>query len=84
MVSVFNQYSFVLISAVVLLVVFGLLRAKRVSWRITLGALLPLAAVLALGFFVLRPGTSDVNSYTEAVATIANGRPTFLEFFSNY
>ncbi|MCB9454705.1 MAG: hypothetical protein H6671_01820 [Anaerolineaceae bacterium] len=84
MTSFFNQYSVFWISALVLLAAFIILRWRRVAWRATLGAVIALAAVMVVGYTVLRPGTSDVNSYTEAAATLANGRPTFLEFFSNY
>lgn len=82
--SFLNQYSFVWMSAAVLLALFIGLRLRRISWKITLGIIVPVAAVLLVGYFALRPGASDVESFTDAAATLANGRPTFLEFFSNY
>ncbi len=84
MTSFFNQYSVFWITPLLLLAVFIILRWRRVTWRITLGAVIVLVVMLVIGYAVLRPGVSDVNNYTEAAATLANGRPTFLEFFSNY
>lgn len=79
-----QQHSYVFIS---LGVVFGLmvaLRVLRVRWRYALLATGGIAMVLTLALFILRPGLSDVDSVQAAEAMLRNGRPTFLEFFSNY
>jgi len=79
-----QQHSYVFIS---LGVVFGLmvvLRLLRVRWRYTLLTTGGIATVLTLVLFILRPGLSDVGSVQAAEAMLRNGRPTFLEFFSNY
>jgi hypothetical protein len=80
----FQQHSYIFIS---LGVVFGLmvvLRVLRVRWRYTLLATGGIATVLTLALFILRPGLSDVDSVQATEAMLRNGRPTFLEFFSNY
>jgi thiol-disulfide isomerase/thioredoxin len=84
MTSLFNQYSVLWISPLILLGLFVVLRLRRAAWRVSLVVMLLAVVVLAAGYLALRPGNSDVDSFTEAAATIANGRPTFLEFFSNY
>jgi thiol-disulfide isomerase/thioredoxin len=48
------------------------------------GAILAIVALSVAGLLLLRPGISDVDSVTEAQTTLQNGKPTFLEFFSNY
>lgn len=83
--SLANQYSYVLIS---LAGILGLLVLFRVLFRARpvalIGAGVMLAAI-ALGLFVLlRPRTSDVDSAEAAERILANGRPTLVEFFSNY
>ncbi len=79
-----QQHSYVFIS---LGVVFGLiivLRLLRARWRNTLLAVAGLTVVLAVALLILRPGLSDVDSVQAAETMLRNGRPTFLEFFSNY
>jgi len=79
-----QQHSYVFIS---LGVVFGLvviLRLVRLRWRYTLLGAGGLAVVLAAALLILRPGLSDIDSVQAAEAMLHNGRPTFLEFFSNY
>jgi hypothetical protein len=79
-----QQHSYVFIS---LGVVFGLviaLRLMRLRWRYTLLGSGGLAVALAVALLILRPGLSDVDTVQAAEATLRNGRPTFLEFFSNY
>lgn len=80
----FNQYSYILISAGVLILTALVLRHTLASRKAVSAALLSLLALSVAGFFLLRPGAGDVDSVTAAEATLRNGKPTFLEFFSNY
>ncbi len=79
-----QTHSYVFISLGVVAGVMVLLRLLHVRWRYTLGAVLIVSSALTIGLLVLRPGLSDVDSAQAAEAMIHNGRPTFLEFFSNY
>jgi thiol-disulfide isomerase/thioredoxin len=83
--GIFNQFSYILIALGILAVTFvGLRRYFSASWRITLPALGVVAVVFVVGFLLLRPGASTVDSVEGALEKIGNGRPTFFEFFSNY
>lgn len=83
--SLSNQFSFVLISLGVLAGVVVLLRALlHRSWRVTTGAGAVVAAAAMIAFFVLRPGLSDVDSVQAADAMLQSGKPTMVEFFSNF
>ena|GEM_PF-517375 len=85
MAAFFNQYSFVIFSALGLVVVFIGLRVVRARVILAIAITLALAATLTLGYvLVLRPGDSDVASVQSADDMIANGQPTMIEFFSNY
>ena len=79
-----QTHSYVFISMGVVAGLMVALRALRVRWRYVLGTALILSLVLTVGLLILRPGVSDVDSVQAAEAMIHNGRPTFLEFFSNY
>jgi hypothetical protein len=79
-----QQHSYVFISLAVLFGLMVVLRLLRVRWRYTLVTTGVIATVLTLALFALRPGLSDVNSVQAAELMLRNGRPTFLEFFSNY
>lgn len=80
----FNQYSFVLISAGVLIAVAIVLWRFSVSRRVILATVGALLIFVLIGYFLLRPGLSDVDSTASAESILQNGKPTFLEFFSNY
>lgn len=83
--SIFNQYSFVLIGCGTLAVCALILRrGLRVRWRFTAPYLGLIAAVFLAVFLLFRPGSSDVDDFTTAQALLSNGRPTFVEFFSNF
>lgn len=82
--DILNQYSYVLISLAVIIVSVLLLRRYGVSNRVLIMTFLSLVFLSAAVFFLLRPGSGDVDSITTAEATLNNGKPTFLEFFSNY
>jgi thiol-disulfide isomerase/thioredoxin len=80
----FNQYSFVLISAGVLIAVVIILWRLSVSRRVISATVGLLLVFVLVSYFLLRPGLGDVNSTSAAESIIQNGKPTFLEFFSNY
>jgi thiol-disulfide isomerase/thioredoxin len=80
----FNQYSFVLISAGVLIAVVIILWRLSVSRRVISATVGLLLVFVLVSYFLLRPGLSDVGSTSAAESIIQNGKPTFLEFFSNY
>jgi hypothetical protein len=82
--EIFQQYSYVWISLGVVLVSIAVMRILHLRWRVTLLAAGGLAVVLGASLLILRPGQSDVNSFQAAEAMLTNGKPTFLEFFSNY
>ena len=81
---IFNQYSYVIISLAVLIATVLVLRYFVANWRVILAAVGGLLVFVIAGFLLLRPGFSDVDSLSAAEAMIQNGRPTFMEFFSNY
>jgi thioredoxin 1 len=80
----FNQYSFVLISLGVLIGVIIVLWRFSASRRVISATVGVLAVFILAGYLLLRPGLSDVDSTSAAQTIIQNGKPTFLEFFSNY
>jgi thiol-disulfide isomerase/thioredoxin len=82
--SLGNQFSFVLFSLAAVVGVVVLLRVLRRGWRLTTGAGLVVAAAALVIFFALRPGLSDVDSVQAAESMLQNGKPTMLEFFSNF
>jgi thiol-disulfide isomerase/thioredoxin len=82
--QLFNQYSAVLLGAGILVGGLVLLRLLRVRWR-TAAALLSLVAVLLVfGWAMLRPNVADADSLQMAESLIQNGRPTFVEFYSQF
>lgn len=80
-----NQFSYPLISLGMILVV-GLVmwRFFRVRWTVTAAVLAVVVVIFLAGFLILRPGAGNVDSADEAIATVGNGRPTLMAFFSNY
>jgi thiol-disulfide isomerase/thioredoxin len=82
--SILNQYSYVFISLFAIVVVVIGLRRLRQNWLITAAAGLVMIALALGGWFALRPGVSDVDSAAAAEAVINSGKPTFVEFYSNY
>jgi thiol-disulfide isomerase/thioredoxin len=80
-----NQYSYIFFSiGAVLVAAFALRRVWRVRWPLIGLAAVALAGLFTAGFFVLRPGDSDVDSLAAAEAAINSGKPTLVEFYSNY
>lgn len=82
--SIGNQFSFVFFALGTLIAVLLVLRWRRVHWRATVIIGLVIALVFTGGFLAFRVGASDVSSVGAAQAQIGNGKPTFLEFYSNF
>jgi thiol-disulfide isomerase/thioredoxin len=83
--NIINQYSYVLIGLGTAAILYVVLRQYlRLRPVYTLAVLIAVIALFVTGFFALRPGLSNVDSVSAATATINNGHPTFVEFFSNY
>lgn len=83
--NIINQFSYLLIGAGVLLGSFIYLRQQvRASWPFVVVTQLAVAALFVIGFFLLRPGSSNVSDFDLAQSAIENGNPTFIEFYSNY
>lgn len=83
--NLINQFSYPLVILAALVLVFLFLRRLlqvRPVYVLTLQGLM-LASALAF-YLLLQPGSSSVDSVAQARQLIQNGRPTFLEFFSNY
>lgn len=82
--NLFNQYSYVIISLSVLVASLILLRRYNADRRVMASAMVLLLVLVVAGNFLLRPGKSDIDSVDAAQMALQNGRPTFIEFFSNY
>lgn len=82
--NIFNQYSYIVISLIVIAASVGLLLRYAVDRRVIVVTASALIALSLAGHVLLRPGFSDVNSVSAAQATLRNGKPTLIEFFSNY
>lgn len=83
--NIINQYSYILLGIGALALCYALMRRYwRVRWLVVLGVQLLLIVFFLSGFILLRPGLMPVDSTQAALNTILNGRPTFVEFFSNY
>ncbi len=82
--GIFNQYSYIIISVLVLVASALLLWRYLASRRVISVMIVSLLVLSLAGFFLLRPGAGDVESVSSAEAILRNGKPTFLEFFSNY
>ena len=82
--NILNQFSYVIISMVVIVASLLLLRRAKASQQLMAMVAVVLVTFSLVGFLLLRPGSSDVDSAAAAQAIIQNGKPTMLEFFSNY
>jgi thiol-disulfide isomerase/thioredoxin len=79
-----NQFSYLLIGAGVTLGIVILLRLLRARWKIVGSVALVVVTLFTVGWVILHPGASDVDSLDTAESVLSNGNPTFVEFFSNY
>lgn len=84
MAQVFNQYSYLFLGAGIVLALVMVLRWRQVQWRIVLGTAFVGALLLAGIWVVVRQSGGTADNLESAQATLANGKPTFLEFFSQY
>ncbi len=85
MIGLLNQFSYPLFAVLAVGLIFLLLRLRfHARWRYVLAAEALTLLMFAAGFAVLHPGAGDVADLDAAEAVIANGRPTFVEFFSNF
>lgn len=83
--NILNQYSYPFIVLALLAAAYILLRHYlRVRWVFVVGTQVVIVAAFTAAFLFLRPGTGNISSTDEAINTLNNGRPTFIEFFSNY
>jgi hypothetical protein len=82
----FNRYSFVWVAGfIVMVTAIAMLRTQRFPVWVRVGTPLGLAAVAAVLWLVLRPvGTPEVNTLVDAERLIGTGKPTVIEFFSEY
>lgn len=82
--AIFNQFSYVFISIAILIGVAVALRALRWRWR----RIIPFTFIAGLLLFgawlALRPTVSDASEIQTAEALLSNGKPTMVEFFSQY
>jgi thiol-disulfide isomerase/thioredoxin len=78
-----NQFSYPLIVLGILAVVFMLTR-RRLRQPLVWGLQLSLIALFVIGFFLLRTGDGDLNDIETYDAMLANDKPIFVEFFSNF
>lgn len=82
--QVFNQYSFIIASLGLLAVLVIILRWRRLRWRTTLGVVFLSILLLGWVWSFVRPSTGTADTLASAEATLNNGRPTFIEFYSQY
>ena len=78
-----NQYSFVILGAVLWLGLAAFLLRDGVK-NTDILALLALAVGFGLAFWLLRPGPSTLNETEQVMERIGAGKPVLLEFQSNY
>lgn len=88
-IAVLNQFSYVIFSALSLAVAYlGLHAVSKAQPRFNASwlniSLLSLGVILTAGFLFVRPGLGNVQSPAQVQALIQNGRPTVIEFYSNY
>jgi thiol-disulfide isomerase/thioredoxin len=80
----FNQYSFLIFTALAGMIVLIGLRYRRVSWRWIVAAEAGIAISALALFSVLNPTGDNLRSTADIRATLQNGKPTLLQFFSHY
>lgn len=82
--EIFNQYSFLWMTLLALLVITGVLRLLRLERRTIVSAVCVTALTFTGAWLVLRQSNTDVSSMGTAETLIGNGKPTLVEFFSQY
>ncbi len=81
--NVINQFSFPLIAAGTMALAYLILR-RRIALRWIVPIEIAIAVVFVGAFLALRPGDGDAESAAALDDLIGNGRPTLVEFFSNF
>lgn len=83
--NIFNQFSYPLIIAFIIATTVWLLRrGLHLRWRTVIAAQMMIAGVALAAFLLLRPTSDRLNTADDALRIVQNGKPTFLEFFSQY
>ena len=83
---ILNRYSF-LWTGLLLVMVIGWIMWRAESWPVWLRIGVPLGAVivLAAGWLMLHPtATPELNTEADFDRLLMSGKPTVLEFFSEY
>jgi hypothetical protein len=84
--SFFNQFSFIVTSATVLIVAGALLwSARKIPAALRIGGWVVLLIALVAFWFAARPtDTPAINALADVEARIGNGTPVVLELYSEY
>lgn len=83
--NILNQFSYPLVGIGVLFIAFIFFRRfLHARWYVITTVQLTIAVLLIAGFILLRPDVSNISDAQQAIDRVGNGKPTFLEFFSNY
>lgn len=83
--ALFNQYSYVFLTVGIVVGAGIVLRLfLRRSLRVTAIVVLALVLLGATGWLALRPTPGNVSDLARAEATLHGGKPTVLEFYSDY
>lgn len=82
--KIINQYSFVWVAVLIMVVGGVLIFWKHASWRTILVFCLLLLGLLAAWFFLRPRQTSMVDGARQIQETIGGGKPVLLEFQSPY
>lgn len=83
MIPLFNQFSYPMMALALLALIFFILR-RRLTIRTLIGVEIVLAGVLLAGFFAFQTGEGDITTVQQFDEITVNGKPTFIEFFSNF
>ena len=78
-----NQYSFIIMTIVVL-VITGVLTWRFLDPRLSIAAILVMLLVLGAVFFSTRTKDNSVSSLEEFNLALASGKPVFVELYSDF
>ncbi len=82
--AIFNQFSYVFISFGVMIGILVILRVLRWQWRRAIPLTIVAGLIMFGAWLMLRPSVSDASELQTAEALLNNGKPTLVEFFSQY
>lgn len=80
----FNQYSYLTFSAIAVLLVAFVVWRLRLRRLVQVLTLIVIVGVATGGWLLLHPGVQDADTLSVAEQAINSGRPTLVEFYSNY